>query len=158
MIDLRCAFFVVTRGKPSIRSKRIWYPKTLRVPVPVRSVLGVPCVYTWRMKSSYWERTGRVMAAIMASLDANHAAGIHDVLRVQRLLDRTHHLQGHRVLVVRQLVDLEAADAVLRADRSAELRHGVVHDPVHLRFPLAQESRRVSALRRLHVVVQVAVT
>ena len=35
---------------------------SLRVPVPVRSVLGVPWVYTWRMKSSYWERTGRVTA------------------------------------------------------------------------------------------------
>ena len=31
---------VVTSGKPSARSKRIWWPKTLRVPVPVRSVLA----------------------------------------------------------------------------------------------------------------------
>jgi hypothetical protein len=27
--------------------------------VPVRSVFGAPCVNTWRMKSSYCERTGR---------------------------------------------------------------------------------------------------
>ena len=37
MIDRGCTFFVVTSGKPRRRSKRIWWPKTLRVPVPVRS-------------------------------------------------------------------------------------------------------------------------
>ena len=50
---------VVTSGKPSFRSKRIWWPNTLVVPVPVRSALCTPCVCTWRMKSSYWLRTGR---------------------------------------------------------------------------------------------------
>ena len=49
----------VTSGKPSFRSKRIWWPNTLVVPVPVRSALYTPCVRTWRMKSSYWERIGR---------------------------------------------------------------------------------------------------
>ena len=43
-IDLRCSFLVVTSGKPSARSKRIWWPNTLSVPVPVRSVLRTPCV------------------------------------------------------------------------------------------------------------------
>ena len=44
MIDFRCTFLVVTSGKPSARSKRIWWPNTLRVPVPVRSALAVPCL------------------------------------------------------------------------------------------------------------------
>ena len=65
MMDFRCTFLVVTSGKPSFRLILIWWPNTLRVPVPVRSVLGVPCAYTWRMKSSYWERTGRVMPRII---------------------------------------------------------------------------------------------
>ena len=37
MMDLRCTFLVVTSGKPSFRSNRIWCPNTLLVPVPVRS-------------------------------------------------------------------------------------------------------------------------
>ena len=52
-MERRCTFFVVTSGKPSLRSKRIWYPKTLVVPVPVRSALATPWSRTWRMKSSY---------------------------------------------------------------------------------------------------------
>ena len=42
MIDFRCTFLVVTSGKPSARSKRIWWPKIERVPVPVRSVFSTP--------------------------------------------------------------------------------------------------------------------
>src|SRR3546814_10354738 len=33
-IERRCSFLVVTSGKPSLRSKRICQPNTLRVPVP----------------------------------------------------------------------------------------------------------------------------
>ena len=40
--DGKCTFFVVTSGKPSPRSKRIWYPNVLTVPVPVRSAFGTP--------------------------------------------------------------------------------------------------------------------
>ena len=32
-MDLRCSFLVVTSGKPSLRSKRIWCPNTERVPI-----------------------------------------------------------------------------------------------------------------------------
>ena len=39
-----CTFFVVTSGKPAARSKRIWCPKTLSVPVPVRSPFSRPLV------------------------------------------------------------------------------------------------------------------
>src|SRR5699024_9689705 len=35
------------------RSKRIWWPKIERVPVPVRSDFGVPCSSTCRSRSSY---------------------------------------------------------------------------------------------------------
>jgi hypothetical protein len=42
MIERRCSFLVVRTGKPSARSKRIWWPKTLIVPVPVRSDLVDP--------------------------------------------------------------------------------------------------------------------
>src|SRR5688572_3708801 len=58
-MDFRCTFLVVTSGKPSARSKRIWWPNTLLVPVPVWSALATPCVSTRRMKSSYWRRMGR---------------------------------------------------------------------------------------------------
>ena len=58
-IERRCTFLVVTSGKPSRRSKRIWWPNTLFVPVPVRSALATPWSRTWRRKSSYCERIGR---------------------------------------------------------------------------------------------------
>src|SRR5687768_9174187 len=82
-MDFRCTFFVVTSGKPSFRSKRIWWPKTLRVPVPVRSVLGVPCVCTWRMKSSYCERMGRSAGAVMRA--SEFSAGLCLTPRKSRL-------------------------------------------------------------------------
>src|SRR5699024_3630074 len=44
---------VVIRGKPCARSKRIWRPNRLRVPVPVRSPLGLPPSITSRSRSSY---------------------------------------------------------------------------------------------------------
>ena len=40
---------VVTSGKPSSRSNRSWSPKTLRVPVPVRSSLRTPSSRTRRI-------------------------------------------------------------------------------------------------------------
>ncbi len=54
MIDLVCTFLVVTSGNPAARSKRIWWPNTERVPVPVRSALRWPWSRTCRMKSRYW--------------------------------------------------------------------------------------------------------
>lgn len=52
-MDLRCSFLVVRRGKPSARSKRIWRPKTLRVPVPVRSPRSLPFSSMSRRRSRY---------------------------------------------------------------------------------------------------------
>src|SRR6478736_4973607 len=52
-IERRCSFFVVMAGKPSARSKRIWWPNTLSVPVPVRSDFSWPWVRTWSRRSRY---------------------------------------------------------------------------------------------------------
>src|SRR5215213_1190644 len=51
--DRVCTFLVVTSGKPAARSKRIWCPKTLRVPVPVRSPFSTPSSRTRRTSSRY---------------------------------------------------------------------------------------------------------
>src|SRR5688572_23183623 len=125
MIDFKCTFLVVTSGKPSLRSKRIWWPNTLLVPVPVRSALNTPWVSTWRMKSSYWERMGRVVMS-MLGFGAQHPPRIEDVLRIQRALDGAHHRERHRRLVLFQLVRLERADTVLGRNRAAEALHRVV--------------------------------
>src|SRR5690606_10156996 len=53
MMERRWHFLVVTRGKPSARSKRIWWPNTLQVPVPVRSLLKVPDSRARRISSRY---------------------------------------------------------------------------------------------------------
>ena len=74
-IERRCTFLVVTSGNPSPRSKRIWWPKTLFVPVPVRSALATPWSRTWRRKSSYCERTGRV-ATTCGEASARGIAGL----------------------------------------------------------------------------------
>src|SRR5690606_26308650 len=52
-MDFRWHFLVVTIGKPSARSKRICWPNTLQVPVPVRSLLKVPVSRTRRISSRY---------------------------------------------------------------------------------------------------------
>src|SRR3954451_17393407 len=57
-IDLKCTFFVVTKGKLSDRSYRSRSPKRLTVPVPVRSCFGVPCSRMRRRRSSYWVSIG----------------------------------------------------------------------------------------------------
>ena len=44
-------FLVVTSGKPCPRSKRIWWPKTDFVPVPVRSALVTPSARMRRRRS-----------------------------------------------------------------------------------------------------------
>src|SRR5471030_1011751 len=54
MMDLRCTFLVVTSGNPWARSKRIWWPKMERVPVPVRSVFSTPRSRASRNRSRYW--------------------------------------------------------------------------------------------------------
>src|SRR4051812_26467705 len=53
MIDFRCSFLVVSKGKLSLSAKRICRPKTDRVPVPVRSDLGVPVSSSSARRSRY---------------------------------------------------------------------------------------------------------
>ena len=53
MMDFRCTFLVVRSGNPAPRSKRIWYPKTLCVPTPVRSSFITPCSRMCRRRSRY---------------------------------------------------------------------------------------------------------
>jgi hypothetical protein len=60
VIERRCSFFVVRTGKPSARSNRIWWPKTLSVPVPVRSDFSTPVVSTRSRRSRYC-CTGRTL-------------------------------------------------------------------------------------------------
>src|SRR6185312_8053964 len=61
-----------------------------------------------------------------------HLPRIHDVQRIERGLDLVHqrHLDG--ILVTRQHVALQLADAVLGADRSSDHMHAVVHQRVHV--------------------------
>src|SRR5215470_6770330 len=54
MIDLTCSFLVVTSGKPSPRSNRIWWPNTDSVPVPVRSRFSMPSARMRSIRSWYW--------------------------------------------------------------------------------------------------------
>ena len=68
MIDRRCTFLVVTSGKPSVRSNRIWWPNTLRVPVPVRSALSTP----WSGRG----RAGRGTAARPEPTGRDRPAGV----------------------------------------------------------------------------------
>jgi hypothetical protein len=52
--------------EPSVRSKRIWWPKTERVPVPVRSDLSTPWSLTWSRRSRYWPHAASVLAQVRA--------------------------------------------------------------------------------------------
>src|SRR5687768_5814195 len=58
MMDFKWHFFVVISGKPSDKSKRIWYPNMESVPVPVRSDFLCPCSSTCCMSSRYWRIEG----------------------------------------------------------------------------------------------------
>src|SRR5208282_559677 len=54
MMDFTCSFLVVSSGNPALRSKRIWWPKIERVPIPVRSRFSTPSLSTRSIKSRYW--------------------------------------------------------------------------------------------------------
>ena len=71
---------------------------------------------------------------------ADDLAGIHDALGVERALDRAHHVELDRRLVVLELGQPRAADAVLGADGAAKLGDDVVHDAVDARA-LLREAR-----------------
>src|SRR5690348_15589335 len=58
---------------------------------------------------------------------------VHEAVGIERALDRAHHLQLERALVAPDLVALQRAQAVLRADGAVQRLDDVVDDAVHLR-------------------------
>ena len=81
---------------------------------------------------------------------------IHDAVRVERLLDRTHHIERRCALVVKHFVALESTDAVLGAEAAAVARDQVMHGSVDARRE--REKLRGGLARRLiDIEVQVAV-
>src|SRR4051812_13295106 len=67
-------FFVVTSGKPADRSKRIWWPKTESVPVPVRSGFSTPSSRTRVRRSRYCCTTLNLVGE--RDLSADGGAGV----------------------------------------------------------------------------------
>nr|WP_233559811.1 hypothetical protein [Oleomonas cavernae] len=61
-------------------------------------------------------------------LPGDDLAGIHQALGVESLLDPAFQVQFHRRVIAGDLVDLQAAQAVLGRDRAAELMGQVVDD------------------------------
>ena len=64
-------------------------------------------------------------------------AWVHDALRIERVLERAHHVELERRLVVLELGQPRAADAVLGADGAGQVGDDVVHDAVDARALLA---------------------
>src|ERR1044071_532491 len=77
MIERRCSFFVVSSGKPAPRSKRSCRPKTLSVPVPVRSDLRAPWSRMCRTRSRYGciRRFYRYLGPAVAAPSAERTGG-----------------------------------------------------------------------------------
>src|SRR5262249_55983131 len=75
-----------------------------------------------------------------ATLGPEDFPGIHEAVGVEGALDGAHEVELERALVARDLVHLEQAEAMLGADRSAELAHHLVHHVVHFRRLLAEEA------------------
>src|ERR1043166_5101693 len=57
--------------------------------------------------------------------DPDHLAGVHDVLRVEGTLQLAHGVELDLAALVLELLDLDAADAVLGGDRAA-----ISHDQI----------------------------
>ena len=77
-------------------------------------------------------------------------------MRVERRLQRAHHVERDRVLGLPQQIALQLADAVFGGDRAANSRDDPVHDVVH-RLPSRQEGRLVGADRLRDVEMDIAV-
>src|SRR5476649_1614635 len=88
--------------------------------------------------------------------DPDDFARIHDVVGVQRALQRAHDVELDLAAVVRKLIDLDAADAVLGRDRAAIGCHQIVDRAADL-VAIGHELRLAPAGRRLAVEVKVAV-
>src|SRR5580704_6590385 len=90
------------------------------------------------------------------SLRVDELAGVHDVGGIEGTLDGAHQLDLDRRFVMSDLVALEAADAVLGADRPVKLTHHTVNDVVEL-LPAREIRGGVGAFRLGQVEVDVAV-
>src|SRR5271167_4948632 len=92
----------------------------------------------------------------MTGLKADELTRVHDAVGVEGPFDPAHQLDLDRRLVMGDLIALEAADAVLGADRARELAHDAVDDVVEL-LPARQISMPVRTFRLGQVEVDVAV-
>src|SRR3979490_2890287 len=89
------------------------------------------------------------------SLNPDHLARVHDVLRVERALDRAHGVELDAAAVVGEFVDLELSDAVLGRDRAAIGHDDIVDGPAD-GLAVRHEALLVPARRRLTVEVNIA--
>src|SRR5207237_9031231 len=90
------------------------------------------------------------------TLQADEFAGVHDVGGIERALHSAHQLDLYGGFVMADLVALEAADAVLGADRPLKLFDDAVDDIVEL-LPPSEIGPGVGALRLGPVEVDVAI-
>src|SRR5713226_6498873 len=90
------------------------------------------------------------------SLNPDHLARIHDVLRIECALDGAHGVELDSAAVVGELVDLELADAMLGRDRAA-IGHDNIVDGTADGLAVCHEVFLVPARRRLTVEVNIAV-
>src|SRR5580704_10997765 len=98
----------------------------------------------------------RSFASFRTTLHPDHLARIHDVLRIERTLDRAHGVELDAASVVRELVDLELADTMLGRDRAAIGHDNIVDGPAD-GLAVRHEALLVPARRRLAVEVNIAV-
>src|SRR4051794_11290196 len=112
----------------------IWRPRLFGPAYPRHPSPGAPSVREHRA------RGGR------GSTETKHLARIHDVLGIERPLDRAHDVELGPGTVVLELVELFDADAMFRRDRAAHGGDEVVDGPCDRRGILG-ERIAVHALR-----------
>ena len=93
----------------------------------------------------------------VAAQQTEHLARIHDVLGIERPLDRAHDVELGPGAIVLELVELLDADAVFRRDRAAHGGDEVVDGPCDRRGILGQRIE-VHALRAHEGEVHIAVS
>src|SRR5215469_5024937 len=109
-----------------------------------------------RVPRSRRARSASPRAARRSRSRRENLAWIHDAVGIERLLYAAHQLDLDRRFVMRELLALQSADAMLGADRAVEAYRDVVDDAVELLAPL-QEHLGVGGDGLVDVVVDVAV-
>ena len=82
------------------------------------------------------------MDASALSASRNELAGVHDSLRIERLLDRPQRAEPRRIAEPGELVELHLADAMLGRDRAAGRGDEVVDQGADRRRPRPRPTRR----------------